>query len=97
MVKFILNKRTSKNVSIEQYEKDIANQKKRGQKASPAPKFMNLDRRYRFLRPTKKLQDLDVNVAHYINEIRILPYSHEIDNIGKPNFLQNLCILTLKK
>jgi len=85
MVKTIATKRTSKNVTIDQYlqEKAQKNKNSQNKKHSPAPRYENLDRRYRYVRPTQKLKEIDVNVAHYINEIRILPYSHEIDNIGK--------------
>lgn len=84
MVKFITTKRTSKDVTLEQYQAERAKNKRRpqnGQSTTPQ-KFINVDRRYRYVRPTQKLQSLDVNVAHYINEIRILPYSVEVDNIG---------------
>jgi len=83
MVKTIATKRTSKNITIEQYLEEKAQKNKNSQKQSHAPRYVNLDRRYRYVRPTQKLKDIDVNVAHYINEIRILPYSHEVDNIGK--------------
>ncbi len=89
MVKTIISKRASKNVTIEQFNEEKS-QKRHGNKNhgnSAKPRYVNLDKRYKYVRPTQKLKDIDVNVAHYINEIKILPYSHEIDSIGMNYFL----------
>jgi hypothetical protein len=80
MVKLGAPKRTNKTVTADKFweEKNKNKKKEKG----PPPRYANVDRRYHFVRPTEKLEKLDVNVAHYMNEINILPYSHEIDNIG---------------
>lgn len=98
MVKFIATKRTSKSVTIDTYraEKD---KKKKSSSSSQAqtrpPTYVNIDRRHKYLRPTQKLKELDVNIAHYINEIKVLPYSYEIDQIGIMIILHVGIVLTL--
>ena len=82
MVKELTVKRTSKNVSLEEYWSE-KNKNKKQNGSAPPPRYVNIDKRHHFTKPTEKLEKLDVNVAHYINEIKILPYSHEIDNIGR--------------
>jgi hypothetical protein len=81
MVKFLITKRTNKNLTAEQFWAE-KNKNKKGQDQGPPPRYVNIDKRYHFVRPTEKLDKLDVNVAHYINEIKIEPYSQAIDNIG---------------
>lgn len=82
MVKLTAPKRTKKSLTAENYwAEKTKNQKNEDSK--PAPKKENIDRRYHFVRPSEKMEKMDVNVAHYINEINILPYSHTVDSIGK--------------
>lgn len=87
MVKFVATKRSNKNTTIEQYNEQKAKLKaeipNRQNKHQQGPhRYTNIDRRHKFVRSTQKLQEIDVNVAHYINEIRINPYSEEVDGIG---------------
>jgi len=84
MVKFVATKRTNKNVTIEQYndEKTRLAQARGHKKPQGPPRYTNIDRRHKYVRPTQKIRELDVNIAHYINEIRINPYSEEVDGIG---------------
>ena len=82
MVKIIIPKRTSKNITIEQYEEQKNLNKNQDPLGNLPKKFINIDKRYRYLRPTQKLKQLDLNVAHYLDEVNILPYSHTDKNIG---------------
>ena len=104
MVKFIATKRSSKNTTIEQYNEQKAKLKaenpNRQNKPQQGPhRYTNIDRRHKYVRPTQKLKEIDVNVAHYINEIRINPYSEEVDGIGNSaqnfttNFIHRLFLL----
>jgi hypothetical protein len=89
MVRFTTPKRTNKNVTIQEYNAEKERRKEKFRKnTGPAPvtRYVNIDRRFRYLKPTQKLKQIDVNVAHYINEIRTLPYSHDIDSIGIDHF-----------
>jgi hypothetical protein len=81
MVKFLITKRSSKNLTADQFW-DEKNKNKKQTSNGPGHRYVNVDKRYHFVRPTEKLDKLDVNVAHYINEIRIEPFSQSVDNIG---------------
>lgn len=81
MVKNLVIKRTSKNVTIEEFKASKAkNQNDQGPKIPP--RYINIDDRHRFVKTKKKYEKIDLNIAHYLKEIKLLPYSYTVDNIG---------------
>ena len=75
MVKNIVIKRKSKNLSLkefhEQNSKVISDEKKVVK--------INIDERHKFKKQKQVLRNIDINIAHKIEEIKLMPYSHNID------------------
>jgi hypothetical protein len=85
MGKEFIQKRKDKSQTLEAYLEEKEKNKK--PKNSAPVRLVNIDRRHHFMKPTEKMEKLDVNVAHFMKEIKTLPYSHELDNIGNSECL----------
>ena len=82
MVKHILQKRTSKKMTVEEH-KQLEESRKIRKKEVPNKKyFIDISRRHKFKRQSDKVKEIDISIAHKIEEIKILPYSFDRDQIG---------------
>lgn len=85
MVKQILGKRASKKVTVEEYwdtKKRTRNRLTESENLNQKAIHLDLSSRHRFTKDHQKKKNLDVNIIHKIQQIQVLPHSHEDDEIG---------------
>lgn len=82
MVKYIPTKRASKDVSVEQFWSMKEKIKPREVEKTKRRVQMDLSDRYRFKSFKKEIKKIDVSLAHYIDEIKVQPYTSTEDNMG---------------
>ena len=82
MVKKIANKRTNKSVTLQQYHQLVESRKVKKKEDHGKTFFIDISRRHKFKKKAEKFQDIEINLSHKIEEIKILPYSYVKDNIG---------------
>lgn len=85
MVKTIVGKRSTKNVSVEEYwdtKHKTRNRKTEQEIQNKKNVHIDISRRHRFTSDHHKKKQLDVNIAHKIQQVQVLPHSHEEDDIG---------------
>lgn len=82
MVKHIIQKRNDKTLTIEQYKTQLET-KKINKKQKVSMKYtVDISKRHKFKRVKNKVLQIDINLAHKIEEIKVLPDSFLKDQIG---------------
>lgn len=95
MVKFITTKRSSKDVSVEQFWAMKSKMKPRESEQRRKVIKQDTSDRYKFKSFKKEIKKLDISLAHYIDDIKMKPYTTTDDNFGS-FFLDELQIQQAK-
>ncbi|KAL4488796.1 hypothetical protein ABPG72_016449 [Tetrahymena utriculariae] len=82
MVKFIPTKRATKNLSVEEFWQVKQKLKSRDAEKLKRRVQVDLSGRYKFKSFKKEIQNIDVSLTHFIDEIKQQPYSQTDDNLG---------------
>lgn len=83
MVKKIIQKRSKKSTTVEAFHELQESNKTRKKEDLGKTFFIDISRRHKFKRVSEKLHEIQINLVEKIEEIKIVPYSYEKDNIGK--------------
>jgi hypothetical protein len=80
MVKHIATKRTSKKETLD----DVRQRFKSPKPLEDDKKVIahDLTRRHKHKKHNQRLKDIDINIGHKIDEVRLLPFNFAEDSIG---------------
>ena len=82
MVKHIIQKRTKKDTTLEEFHTLIESKKIKKKEDHSKKYTVDLSQRYKFKRSAQKIKEIDISISHKIEEIKLLPYSFSRDEIG---------------
>lgn len=92
MVKHIIQKRLKKNLTLDEYHTIQESNKINKPKNQSKNYTIDLSQRHKFKRSSQTIKEIDISIANKIEDIKVLPYSFEKDQIGK-NIILNIIII----